>query len=83
MRLVIAAMVALPLLAGTPASAASEKAAEGKVVCKNKAKTGTRFPSKMCRTRSEWEQISAQNKRDAKEMIDKPIVANDCQGAGC
>ena len=84
MRLVIAALVAVPLLAGAPAAGATP--AEGvsdKVVCKNKAKTGTRFPNKTCRTRAEWEKITAQNKRDASEMIDKPAIASDCQGSGC
>ena len=84
MRLVIAALAALSL--AMPASAAADTPDvpnPDKVVCKVKAKTGTRFPNKTCRTRAEWEKITAENKRTASEMIDKPIIANDCRGAGC
>jgi hypothetical protein len=42
------------------------------VVCKQTAKTNTRFAKRTCRTRAEWEQIAEQNRRDAEDMINKP-----------
>lgn len=42
------------------------------VVCKQTAKTNTRFAKRTCRTRAEWDQIAEQNRRDAEDMINKP-----------
>jgi hypothetical protein len=44
------------------------------VVCNREGHTGTRFRKKVCRTKAQLESISEQHKRDAKEMIDRPIV---------
>ena len=67
--LVVAAMTL-----SAPASAGSETKDGAKLVCKREAKTGTRFPKKTCHTRAQWDQIAEQNKRDAQEMINRPII---------
>lgn len=76
----VALIAASALLASTPAApafaadtGAKEKASE-KMVCKRRLKTGTRFPSKTCRTAEQWDQIAEQNKRDASEMINRPMI---------
>ena len=83
MRLLLASSVILASFAvAQPGSAATSSAAEGdKLVCKIKARTGTRFPAKTCRTRADWEQITAQHRREASEMIDRPIQNRECTGA--
>lgn len=56
------------------AKAKEEKVADGddKVVCKYVARTGTRFGSKVCATRKQWEQA----RKDSQESI------NDAQRRG-
>lgn len=60
--------------APTFAATATKEAADDRIVCKLQAKTGTRFKSKICRTHLQWEEMRAQNQRDAKEMIDRPVI---------
>lgn len=55
--------------AAAPADAASERQ-----VCKSTGQTGTRFRKKTCRTARQWEQIAEASKRDAGELINRPIV---------
>jgi hypothetical protein len=75
-------LVAIP--ASAPAAASAEAAgASDKLVCKLKPRTGTRFPSKTCRTTAEWDQIAEQNKRDAADMTNRPVLETrrPCEGA--
>lgn len=76
MSRMIAALAAALLAFPAAASAAAEPTKNGKaeMVCKTKAKTGTRFPSKTCYTREQWDAMSEQNKRDAKDLIERPII---------
>lgn len=69
----VAALMASPLFAETEQPAKDPN----KIICKSKAKTGTRFPTKTCRTRAEWEQIAEAAKRDAKDVLDQPIINTD------
>jgi len=48
--------------------------AEERVICKSKAKTGTRFKTKTCRTVAQWDQMAEQHRRDAAETIDRPQI---------
>ncbi len=45
-----------------------------KVVCKSQALVGTRFHTRICHTRRDWEKLAEEHKRMAREMIDKPII---------
>ena len=56
---------------------------EDRLVCKSKAKTGTRFQTKTCRTVREWDQIAEQQKRDAAEMINRPQIKACGPMTGC
>lgn len=58
-----------PLAAQTARGSADEK-----LVCKTDAKTGTRFKTKICKTRLQWEQMLEQHLRDAREVIDRPQI---------
>jgi len=55
-------------------TARDQEAEEQVVVCKYQANTGTRFKTKNCRTKLQWEQLRIQQQRDAKEMFDRPTV---------
>jgi len=72
--------MATSLLSVMPASAAGsvdETAtvnAKDKMVCKRTQRTGTRFYSQICKTAGQWEALAEQQKRDAREMIDRPQV---------
>lgn len=75
MRKILFALVTSSL-AIAPASIASAKSAQNQdeKICKRQAKTGTRFASKICHTRAEWEEITEANKRAAAEAINRPAV---------
>lgn len=67
--------LALVILQGTtPIVVEGERIRQSstQVVCKQTAKTNTRFAKRTCRTRAEWDQIAEQNRRDAEDMINKP-----------
>lgn len=55
-------------------SSASAKSGDSKVICKKQARTGTRFPDKICRTSAQWEEMRAQQQRDAEELINRPKI---------
>jgi hypothetical protein len=57
-----------------PAAKTPTRAKADKLQCKNKPATGTRFPSKTCRTAEQWEMIAEQNRRAAGEMVDRPAL---------
>ena len=71
-----AVLVALPL---TAAAADQQQPARNpnKVVCKSKPRPNSRFQDKVCRTRAEWEEIAEANKRQAKELMDQPVINTD------
>lgn len=72
--LVSAALVsAAPALASGTADTPSADAAKEKKVCKRTQRTGTRFYTEICKTAAEWAAIEEQSKRDAREMIDRPL----------
>ena len=51
------------------------------VVCKQQARTNTRFPKKVCMRKSEVEARSQADQRAADEMINRPAV-NPASGGG-
>jgi hypothetical protein len=66
-----------PVTPSTSANAVSPEAVQDgsqTLVCKSTQRTGTRFQSKVCRTRAVWEQIEEETKRQAREMIDRPVI---------
>lgn len=69
-------VIAAPATAQTAVSAAeaARAAEEDRVVCKSQKATGTRFEKKTCMTVKQWEAMREQNRRDAKDMIDRPEI---------
>ena len=62
-------------IASSPAVVSFEdKADPARQVCKREARTGTRFTSTTCKSAAEWERMREQHMRDAKEMIDRPVI---------
>lgn len=65
-------------LSAAPVPAAGQDAAppraEDAMVCKYQAKTGTRFRSKICRTRKHWEALAEKSKQEAQEQFNKPTI---------
>ena len=64
----------LTLSLQTPVAAKDKPKSPDDVICKTDAKTGTRFRTRDCRTRAQWEAQAEQQMRDAKEMIDRPVI---------
>jgi hypothetical protein len=67
-------LISFPAVGASAADTAAKERPEQRLVCKRKPVTGTRFPTKTCRTALEWDKIAEQNKRDAAEMTNRPIV---------
>jgi len=54
--------------------ARDKEAEEQVVVCKYQAESGTRFKTKKCKTKLQWEQMRIQQQRDAEEMFNRPTI---------
>jgi hypothetical protein len=68
-------LAALALVSAVPAQAGSTASTpEDRVVCKYEVSTGTKFKTKTCKTHKQWEAMREQNRRDLKEMIDRPVI---------
>ena len=65
---------AAAVLSAPSAGAANSARSDQALVCKEKAKTGTRFRSKTCHTRADWDKIAEQHKREADEMINRRMI---------
>jgi hypothetical protein len=63
---------ATPVAATSPQLAADDQSQ--KMVCRSQASTGTRFKSRNCKSRAEWDAIREQSLRDAAEQINRPVV---------
>jgi hypothetical protein len=71
----IFAIIAAPAIAAADPSAPGDPVADGeKIICKGKPSTGTRFATRKCMTKAEWEAMSEQHTRAAKEMFSKPTI---------
>ncbi len=75
-------LAAIALSVGAPASLPGETAAPEKLVCKRRARTGTRFMTKTCRTEAQWDAIAEDNRRALKETVDRPQI-KACGPSGC
>ena len=72
---VSALLVAVPATPALFAQGGPKARSGDRMVCKARAKTGTRFPSRTCRSASEWAEMEEQHKRSAAEMLG-PAVTN-------
>ena len=84
----ISAISVMPVLAQVvdpvTASEAAQSSDESKLVCKGEAKTGTRFKTRTCHTKAEWEEIRQQHQRDLREVVDAPHICGGGPSAeGC
>ena len=70
--LVLSTALSLPAIA--LAQGEPNKTDPDALVCKNQKKTGTRFATKICHTRKQWEEIAEANKRGFAESRDRPAV---------
>ena len=70
--------MAYPIMAQSPEEitvrARDREAEEQVVVCKYQAQPNTRFKSKTCKTKLQWEQMRIQQQRDAEEMFNRPTI---------
>jgi hypothetical protein len=73
---IVHALTVLGLTAAFPAAAsASESQDDGeRLVCKNQAKTGTRFAKRVCRTRDQWEAMRENARRQAEEEFNRRTI---------
>lgn len=77
----LAAAALLPLTAAGAAPEAKDGASD-RLVCKYRAKTGTRFASKTCRTVAQWDEIAEDSRRNMKDIVDRPQISA-CGPSGC
>lgn len=78
----LAMALAMPLSAPAVAGGAPEATDKDKLVCKYRQKTGTRFKTKTCKTAGQWEALSQEHQRTAKELVDRPQI-KVCGPNGC
>lgn len=71
-----AACLLLPAMpvSASPSTDSAAVDAKDKMICKRTQRTGTRFYTQICKTAGQWEALAEQQKRDAREMIDRPQV---------
>lgn len=68
-------LAALALVSPAPGQAGSTASApEDRVLCKYQVSTGTKFKTRTCKTQKQWEAVREQNRRDLKDMIDRPVI---------
>jgi len=66
--LLVAVESATPSMAVEPPA----KTEDTQLICKQTAKTNTRFGKKTCRTKAEWVAIAEQNRRAMEEEMSRP-----------
>ena len=77
------AVTATPTIAATPMARDQTPAyADDKIVCKGETRINSRFKTKVCKTRAQWEELRVQQQLDAKEMVDRPQIDTDRPGRG-
>jgi hypothetical protein len=72
--LIAAGLLLLVAESATPTTAVEQvaKVEDTQLICKQTAKTNTRFGKKTCRTKAEWAAIAEQNRRVMEEEMSKP-----------
>jgi Spy/CpxP family protein refolding chaperone len=77
--LLAAASAALVATAALPAHADEQRSQDQKkgTICKSQPKTNSRFQERTCYTREQWDKMTQQNKRDAAEMINRPVMGRE------
>jgi hypothetical protein len=68
-----------PLLLTSDDEAAAN-AGDQKVICKTQPRTNSRFGKRTCLTQAEWAKRTEQHKKDAAEMINRPIICTGKEG---
>ena len=79
----VASLMALSALGTTaPALADAPKNNSERMICKSAPKEGSRFRTRTCHTKAEWDQIAQENHRLMNEMAGRTIKACGPQN-GC
>ncbi|MGX7953217.1 hypothetical protein ACWPM1_11715 [Tsuneonella sp. HG249] len=75
-RTMLAAVAGAALLLPASAFAQGDKDRNdpSELVCKSQKKTGTRFATKTCYTRKQWDDLTEANKRNYAEMRDRRTI---------
>lgn len=76
MKTVVAGMVLGFAVIAVPVLAENQNPAKDpdELICKREKKVNSRFTTKTCHTRAEWDAISEANKRDYAEQRDRPSI---------
>jgi len=72
---VAAVLVTVPAAHAFVAQTSSATDEDNRTLCKRRQKTGTRFPTKTCRTAREWAELEEAHKRQGAEMLSRPTIA--------
>lgn len=71
----IAVFFVAGMAVGAPAVADEQvKKDRDEVVCKHQKRTDSRFTTKTCRTRAQWDEMAEQQKRDYAETRNRPVI---------
>lgn len=68
------ALAAGPALANEPVAQADKDADKEKVVCKERVKANSRFTTRMCLTRREWEDQANTARAAFQEVQNRPVI---------
>lgn len=69
------AMLATPAVSqGQPPAKAPDSRDANAAICKRDRATGTRFQTKTCRTKAQWDALAEEQKRNYSEMRDRPVI---------
>jgi hypothetical protein len=68
------ALAAGPALANEPAAQAKKDADKEKVVCKERVKANSRFTTRMCLTKAEWEDQANTARAAFEEVQNRPVI---------
>ena len=67
-------LVASAALIAPAANAADAPADGNKLVCRSIRVTGTRFPTRICHKKADWDRMREQQRRDAEELLNSRVV---------
>ena len=79
----VACFVVVGLASATPSIASAAEDSDEKIICKREQRTGTRFPTKLCYSRADWDRLAESAKRSASESFargGRPIDDRDRLG---
>ena len=80
MRILLLTATVIALSTTAAMQAAEPSRSKDQQICTSVARTGSRFPQRICRTRTQDDAVREQNQKDASDMINRPVVCTGKEG---